>query len=129
MAFQAMPSRGAVSSQMTTALQRPGWLTFAAVVMFAVGVERVISAIHYFADSVRVADLSPGAFGGHLFLWGIWDLVISGLAFWAGSSLLRGSTSGRQATGESRRQELLDPDGLVARIVRLRTATTVDVPG
>jgi hypothetical protein len=90
-----MPSRGAASSQMMSALQRPGWLTFAAVVMFAIGVERVISAIYYFADSVRVADLRLGAFGGHLFLWGIWDLVIAGLAYWAGSSLLRGDTFGR----------------------------------
>ena len=95
MASQATPSRGAASSQMMSALQRPGWLTFAAVVMFAVGVERAISAIYYFADSVRVADLRPGAFGGHLFLWGIWDLVIAVLAFWASASLLRGETFGR----------------------------------
>jgi hypothetical protein len=92
---QAMPSRGAASSQMISALQRPGWLTFAAVVMFAIGVERVIASIYYFADSARVADLNLGAFGGHLFLWGIVELVIAVLAFWGGSSLLRGDTFGR----------------------------------
>ena len=92
---QAMPSRGASSSQTMSTHQRPGWLTFAAVVMFAIGVERLIAAIYYFADSARVADLRLGAFGGHLFLWGIWELVIAGLAFWASSSLLRGDTFGR----------------------------------
>ena len=63
---EAMPSRGAASSQTMSALQRPGWLTFAAVVMFAIGVERGISAIYYFVDSARVADVRQGAFGGHL---------------------------------------------------------------
>lgn len=79
------------------ALQRPGWLTYAAIVMFAIGVERGIVAIYYFAGSVRVAtpQLRLGAFGGHLFLWGIWELVIAGLAFWASSSLLRGDPFGR----------------------------------
>jgi hypothetical protein len=95
MASQAMPSRGAASSQMMSGLQRPGWLTFAAVAMFSVAVARVLSAIYFFADSARVADLTNGAFGGHLFLWGIWDLLIAGLAFWAGYSLLSGNTFGR----------------------------------
>jgi hypothetical protein len=76
-------------------LKRPGWLTFAAVVLFAVGVLRAISALYYFSDSSRVADLSNGAFGDHLFLWGLWDLGIAALAFWAGYSLLSGNTFGR----------------------------------
>jgi hypothetical protein len=78
-----------------TALGRPGWLTFAAVVMFSVGVGRVISAIYYFADSNRVNNLTLGAFGGHLFLWGLWDLIIAAIAFWAGWSLLNGDAFGR----------------------------------
>jgi hypothetical protein len=52
-------------------LRRPGWLTFAAVVLFAVGFLRIISAIYYFADSARVADVSHGAFGDNLFLWAL----------------------------------------------------------
>lgn len=80
---------------MMSALDRPGWLTFAAVVMFAVGILRLISAIYYFADSARVNNVTLGAFGGHLFLWGIWDLIIALLAFWAGWSLLNGNTFGR----------------------------------
>lgn len=74
---------------------RPGWLTFAAVTMIAVGCLRVISAISYFADSAKVNDLSNGLFGGELFLWGLWDLGIAGLALWGGFSLLTGKTAGR----------------------------------
>ncbi|HKD32868.1 MAG TPA: hypothetical protein VKB73_05280 [Gaiellaceae bacterium] len=76
-------------------LNRPGWLTFAAVVMFAVGSLRFISALYYFANSTRVANVTAGAFGDHLVLWGLWDLGIALLAFWAGYSLLSGNTFGR----------------------------------
>jgi hypothetical protein len=82
-------------SEVMTALKRPGWLTFAAVVMFAVAGLRVISGISYLADSVKVADLSSGLFGDDLFWWGIWDLGIAALAFFAGWSLLSGNTYGR----------------------------------
>jgi hypothetical protein len=77
------------------ALRRPGWLTFAAVVMISVGVLRLISAIYYFADSARVNNLAGGAFAHHFFLWGLWDLVIAVLALWAGYSLLQGAAFGR----------------------------------
>jgi hypothetical protein len=76
-------------------LNRPGWLTFAAVVMFAVGVLRVITGIYYLANSTRINNLSGGAFGHHAWIWGIWDLVLAGLAFAAGYSLLGGHTFGR----------------------------------
>ena len=84
-----------MTTQAYTALRRPGWLTFAAVVMISVGVLRAISAIYYFADSSRVNDLGTGAFGHHLFLWGLWDLVIAVLALWGGYSLLSGDMVGR----------------------------------
>jgi hypothetical protein len=84
-----------VTSQPLQALNRPGWLTFVAVVMFSVGILRVISAIYYFADSARVNDLSGGAFGRHLWVWGVWDLLIAFLALWGGWSLLDGKTFGR----------------------------------
>lgn len=73
---------------------RTGWLTFAAVVMISVGCLRVISAIYYFADSSRVNDVSSGAFSHHLFVWGIWDLLIAALALTAGVSLLQGKELG-----------------------------------
>ena len=84
-----------MTTQAYSGLNRPGWLTFAAVVMFAVGSLRAITAIYYFADSARVANVSAGAFGDHLFLWGLWDLLIAALAFWGGYSLLGGNTFGR----------------------------------
>jgi len=93
MSSHAVP--GDSSSSMVDSLNRPGWLTFAAIVLFSVGFMRVISAIYYFADSNRVNNLTFGAFGSHLFLWGIWDLVIALLAVWAGWSLLQGETFGR----------------------------------
>jgi len=78
-----------------TVLERPGWLTFAAVVLLSVGIMRIFSAISYFANSRRVNDLSAGLFGGQLWGWGLWDLIIAVLALWAGFSLLQGNSFGR----------------------------------
>jgi hypothetical protein len=83
------------TTQAYSGLNRPGWLTFAAVVLFSVGFLRIISAIYYFADSTRINNLTVGAFGHHLFLWGLWDLLIAVLALSAGYSLLSGNTFGR----------------------------------
>jgi hypothetical protein len=63
-----------MSTDPMSALERPGWLTFSAVVLFAVGCMRILSALYYFADSARVNNLSAGAFGDNIFLWGLWDL-------------------------------------------------------
>jgi hypothetical protein len=83
------------TTQAYSGLNRPGWLTFAAVVLFSVGFLRIISAIYFFADSSRVASVSAGALGDNLFIWGLWDLLIAVLAFSAGYSLLSGNTFGR----------------------------------
>src|SRR4051812_49344219 len=84
-----------MSTQAMTGLRRPGWLTFAAVVMISVGFLRLITAISYFADSNKVNDLSHGVFGDQIWLWGLWDLAIAALAIWGGYSLLGGNTFGR----------------------------------
>jgi hypothetical protein len=84
-----------LSTQALDGLRRPGWLTFAAIVLISVGSFRVISAIYYFADSVRILNVTGGAFGGHFFLWGLWDLLIAALALGGGYSLLSGNTYGR----------------------------------
>ena len=82
-------------SDVMTGLRRPGWLTFAAVVMFSVAGLRIISGIAYLADSNKVNDLTSGLFGDNIFWWGLWDLGIAALALYAGYSLLSGDTFGR----------------------------------
>jgi hypothetical protein len=84
-----------MSEQALAGLRRPGWLTFAAVILISVGLLRILSAIYYFADSARVNNVTNGAFGDNLFLWGLWDIVIAILAIWGGYSLLSGNTFGR----------------------------------
>jgi len=81
--------QGALSS-----FNRPGWLTFAAVVMFAVGVMQAISGIYFLANSTRIADVDGGAFGHHTVALGIWELVIAVLSLAGGYSLLSGRTFG-----------------------------------
>jgi hypothetical protein len=68
---------------------RPAGLTFAAVVLIAIGCARIISAIYYFADSNRVSNVSGGPFAHHLVYWGVWDLLIAALALWGGFALLK----------------------------------------
>jgi hypothetical protein len=82
-------------SDVMTGLRRPGWLTFAAVVMFSVAGLRIISGIAYLADSNKVNDLTSGLFGDNIFWWGLWDLGIAALALFAGYSLLSGNAFGR----------------------------------
>jgi hypothetical protein len=90
--------RAATARAAATNPDRPGWLTFAAVVMFSVGVLQFISAIYFLANSTRINDLTNGAFGAHAWVWGIWDLVLAALSLTAGYSLLRGHTYGRVIT-------------------------------
>lgn len=74
---------------------RSGWVTFAAIVMFAVGFARIISAIIYFDDSNDIANLTAGLFGDNLWAWGLWDLVVAALALFGGWSLLSNGPYGR----------------------------------
>lgn len=75
--------------------RRSGWVTFAAMVLFAVAFARIISAISLFNNSSDVADLTRGLFGGSLWAWGLWDLCIAVLALFAGWSLLSNGGYGR----------------------------------
>ena len=74
---------------------RSGWVTFTAVIMFAVGFARIISAIDFFADKHRVNDYTGGLFQGDSWAWGVWDLLIAAVAILAGMSLLAGGGFGR----------------------------------
>ena len=88
-------STSRMSTPNMSTLERPGWLTFAAVVLLSVGILRIITAISYLANSSKVDDLSHGLFGGQLWAWGLWDLIIAVLALWGGWSLLGGNSFGR----------------------------------
>jgi hypothetical protein len=68
--------------------RRSGWVTFAAIVMFAVAFIRIISAFTYFDNANDVNDLTNSVFGGDLWVAGLWDLAIAVTAFFAGYSLL-----------------------------------------
>lgn len=84
------------SMQDLVSARRPAWLTFAAIVLFSVGILRIISALYYFADSARInSGVRFGAFEDQLWLWGLWDLLIGGIAIAAAYSLLSGNEFGR----------------------------------
>ena len=74
---------------------RRGWVVFAAIVMFSVGIFRAISGISYLANSHKINDFTLGLFGDNMWAWGIWDLTIAVIAIWAGYSLLGGGSFGR----------------------------------
>lgn len=75
--------------------ERSGWLTFAAIVMFAVAFARVISAISWFQGGDQISDLTHSLYGDTLWVYGVWDSVIAALAFFAGLSLMAGTGFGR----------------------------------
>ena len=79
----------------TTYDRRTGWLTFAAVLLLAMGFVRIITAISYFRDGANINDLSNSVFGQQLWVWGIWDLCLAVVALAAGASLLGGGGFGR----------------------------------
>jgi hypothetical protein len=74
---------------------RSGWVSFAAIMMFAVGFFRIISGISYLANSHKLNDYTAGLFGDNMWAWGLWDLVIAAVAIFAAYSLLGGGAFGR----------------------------------
>jgi hypothetical protein len=78
-----------------TTTGRPGWLTYAAIMMFVLGGFHILLAISEFADSTWVLTrLDVELFIPSLFIWGILDLIIGALALYAGFSILRGGAFG-----------------------------------
>src|SRR5215204_1281858 len=74
---------------------RPGLVTFAAVMMFALGGFHVLLSISEFASSTWVLSrLDIELFIPILFIWGIIDLIIGAIALYAGFSILSGGTLG-----------------------------------
>ena len=75
--------------------QRPGLVTFAAIMMFLLAGFQIVYALTEFAAAVWVAVNVEGTSGGPLWLWGLIDLAFAGCAFYAGYDLLRGGTFGQ----------------------------------
>ena len=74
-----------------TTMGRPGLLTYAAVMMFALGGFHVLVAISEFANSTWVRSrLDIERFIPILLIWGIIDLIIGSTALYTGYSILRG---------------------------------------
>jgi hypothetical protein len=82
-------------SSMQAYASRTGWIMLAAVVMFSVGVFRIISGISYLANSHKINDYTAGFFGDNMWAWGLWDLLIAVIAIWAAFSLLKSGEFGR----------------------------------
>jgi len=75
--------------------QRPDLVTFAAVMIFVLAGFQLTFAIVEFANAAWVAANVAGSFGGPLWIWGIIDLVLAGVAVYAGYDILRGGELGR----------------------------------
>jgi hypothetical protein len=74
--------------------RRPGWYTFAAVVMFLVAGFEVLSAILAFGGSGWWVTETGNLVYANLFFWGVLDLIVALIALYAGISLLRGGAFG-----------------------------------
>jgi hypothetical protein len=78
-----------------TGMRRPGLVTFAALMMFALGGFHILLAVSEFARSTWVLSrLDIELFIPILVVWGILDLIIGALALYAGFSILRGGVFG-----------------------------------
>ena len=76
-------------------VERNGWLTYAAVMMFIAAGLYALWAINLWADSAWVADVSNGVLGDQGWLWGVFDAVMAVVFVFAGKSLLDGRSFGR----------------------------------
>ena len=82
-------------SERLTGMGRPSLVTFAAVMMIALGGFHVLLAMSEFARSTWVLSrLDIELFIPSLILWGFIDLLIGLIAVYAGRSILRGGTFG-----------------------------------
>jgi len=82
----------------TPTMGRPSLVTYAAIVMFALGGFHVLLALSEFANSTwALTRLDVDLFIPILFIWGVVDLAIGSIAVYAGVSILRGGAFGGTA--------------------------------
>jgi hypothetical protein len=98
MAQHSEPIPGRVSDPISpagdTVAQRPGWFTFAAVIMFFVAGFEVLSAVLAFGGTGWWATETGNLVYANFVFWGVLDLIVALIAFYAGISLLRGGAYG-----------------------------------
>ena len=76
-------------------MRRPGLVTYAAIMLFALGGFHLLVAISEFANSTwLLSRLDIELFIPILFIWGIVDLIIGAIALYAGFSILSGGKFG-----------------------------------
>jgi hypothetical protein len=94
MAQHSEPIPGGISDPMSpagdTVAQGPGWFTFAAVIMFFVAGFEVLSALLAFGGTGWWATETGNLVYANFVFWGVLDLIVALIAFYAGISLLRG---------------------------------------
>jgi len=74
---------------------RPGLVTYAAIMLFALGGFHLLVAISEFADSTwMLSRLDIELFIPILLIWGVFDLLIGAIALYAGFSIISGGTFG-----------------------------------
>jgi hypothetical protein len=98
MAQHSEPMPGGVSDPMSPSggavAQRPGWFTFAAVIMFFVAGFEFLSAILAFGGTGWWVTETGNLVYANFFFWGVLDLIVALIALYAGISLLRGGAYG-----------------------------------
>jgi hypothetical protein len=98
MAQHSEPMPGGISDPMERSggavARRPGWFTFAAVIMFLVAGFEVLSAILAFGGSGWWVTEMGNLVYANFFFWGVLDLIVALIALYAGISLLRGGAFG-----------------------------------
>jgi hypothetical protein len=88
-------ARSNLAYQAPTMMLRPGLVTFAAVMMLALGGFHVLLAISEFASSTWVLSrLDIELFIPILIIWGVIDLVVGVIALFGGVSIFRGGDFG-----------------------------------
>jgi hypothetical protein len=85
----------AMSQSTPVVVERPGLVTFAAIMMFLLAGFQLVWAIVEFANAAWLSSVTYGNFNGYLWLWAILDLLVAAAAFYAGYDILRGGSFGR----------------------------------
>lgn len=79
----------------TLEIERPGLVTFAAMMMFILAGFQIVWAIVEFVNAAWLSSVTYGTFNGYLWLFAILDLVLAAAAFYAGYDIMRGGSFGR----------------------------------